>query len=253
LQKSRELLLKHKQLIKSEEAVKQLLKYREEFISIISHDIKSPISGAYGLIDYMISDKDFISGMDEEHRQLFEVLHKNLRNVLDYSEQLYEWSHMNFRKIELNKQPLSLYDLLKDIEGFFEGKLKEKDLKINYQMPGDLQVFVDEVFFKNAIQNILNNAVKFSYRGGTIFFIAEEKEDKVLLKIKDEGMGMTIDVKKLLFSYSVKYTSKGTEGEQGTGIGMNIVKRILDIHGAEIFVESEPGKGTVFTIEIPKE
>jgi signal transduction histidine kinase len=252
LQKSRELYLKHKKLVKSEESIRQLLKYREEFISIISHDIKSPLSGAYSLIDYLNSDEEFMGKLSQKHVRLLDVVHKSLKNVLDYSEQLYEWSNLNFSKIKLNKTEVGILSLLMEVAANFSDRIIKKNLSVEYSIPKNQTVFVDEVFFKNVIQNLFTNAVKFSYQHGSLFFSSEENNDFVILKMKDTGMGMTFEVIKTLFDYSTKVSTTGTAGEKGTGIGLNIVKRILDVHEANIYVESEPKKGTTFTLEIPK-
>jgi len=252
LQRSRELLLKHQKLIRSEETIRQLLKYREEFISIISHDIKSPLSGAYSLIDFLKSDENFMKKFSAKEAHLFDVIHKNLKDVLDYSEQLYEWSHLNFSDIKLNKTDINLLSLLIDVATNFSDRLLKKKVSVEYDIAEDLTVFVDEVFFKNVIQNLFTNAVKFSYQHGVITIKATDNKDFITIKFSDNGTGMTKDVMKTLFDYSTKVSTKGTEGEKGTGIGLNIVKRILDVHNANIYVDSEPGKGTTFTIEIPK-
>jgi signal transduction histidine kinase len=252
LQKSRELSLKHQQLLKTEEALRELLKSREQFISIFTHDIKSPLSGVYSLVDFLMEDENFTALLNEEYAELLGVIRRNLSTVFDYTNQLYDWSNLNFAKMDVTKTLTNLRQMFNDVLVGFSDKVHLKDIKMELDVPVDIMVNVDAVFFKNVIQNLINNALKFSYHKGLINIHVQEQEQFIQFSIADTGVGMDKTVMESIFKYDTKISTQGTDGEMGTGIGLNIVKRILDLHGATISVESEPQKGSTFIIQLQK-
>lgn len=251
LQRSRELSLAHNQLIKTEDALRDILKYREQFISIFSHDIKGPLAGTYALMNLLSTDEGFMKAFEPQHEHIFNVISKGLKDLYDYSEKLYEWSNINFGQPNLEIANIDLNYLMKQIMLSLENKVKAKNIAVEIQITEQLFVKADEVFFKSALFNILTNAIKFSELLGKITISATEEEGYSLIRIQDEGLGMSEEEKKSLFNFDEKKSKTGTSGEKGTGIGLTIVKKIMDMHKAIIEVESEVGKGTSIIIKLP--
>ena len=252
LQKSRELSLKHSQLIKTEEALRELLKYREQFISIFSHDIKNPLAGSYSLMELLKSDKDFMASFNEENKNLFDIIIRNIKGILDYSEQLYEWSSLKFATIKLNIVDIDLLDLMNDIVVNFKERLETKQIEVVFEIEENLSLKADMTFIKNAFQNIINNAIKFSHFNSKIIISAKMKDNNTTIIIQDFGIGITDDIKDTIFDYDTKVSTYGTDGEKGTGIGLTIAKRIMDLHNANIGIDTVLKKGTSFILEFPK-
>ncbi len=130
--------------------------------------------------------------------------------------------------------------------------IKDKELQLNIKISEGILVNIDEPFFKNALHNLLSNAIKFSHPGGDITIEALEDEVNVTLKLTDYGKGMLEEVKNTILEKSNTKSTRGTKGEKGTGIGLSIVKRIIDLHKASISIESELNRGTQITIQLPK-
>ncbi len=251
IQQVRELNLEHKHLQETESVLRDMLKSREKFISVFSHDIKNPITGVAALIDLLVQDDEFMKSFQAHHQQLLRVIKKELDDLLDYSEKLYEWSNVNFSTRDIDITSINIAAMFRQLLASLDNMLTAKKICCNINIPGDIQTKGDKVFLKSALHNILVNAVKFSNTKGTITISAVEKEKETIISIKDEGIGMSRQMKKSLFNYSERKTKIGTDGERGTGIGLSIVKRIIDMHNGTIEVESEKNKGTVISLHLP--
>ncbi len=251
IQRVRELNLEHKHLQETESVLRDMLKSREQFISVFSHDIKNPITGVATLIDLLVKDEEFMKSFQSQHQQLLRVIKKELNDLLDYSEKLYEWSNVNFSTRDIDITSIDIIAMFKQLFASLDNMLVAKKICCKIDIPGDIQTKGDKVFLKSALHNILVNAIKFSHTGGTLSVSAVEKEKETIISIKDQGIGMNDSVKKSLFNYSERTTKIGTDGERGTGIGLSIVKRIIDMHNGKIEVESEKNKGTTISLHLP--
>lgn len=250
IQHARETILEHNQLIKTEKRLRQLLENQEQFISIFSHDIRGPLSGAYTLLEILKKDQSFMQNFNEKQADIFGVMHKGLRDLYDYAYRLHDWSKVNFGNLDLELVNVKLFQTVNNLKSLLKEDLDDKNLTLTLNIAKGLIVKVDEPFFKNAIHNLLNNAMKFSHMNGEIIISAKKEADKTLIEIKDNGLGVPERFKKSLFEYNQKHSSKGTKGEKGAGIGLTVVKRIIDLHKGEILIESEENKGTTVSINI---
>jgi len=252
LQKLREQSLTFRQLEKTEEKLRNLLKYREQFISIFSHDIRGPLAGIYSIIDLLKNDDEFMSGFKPNHSHLFNMIYKDIRGLHDYSTKLYDWSNMNFGNMKLDLVSIDFNVLINNLLVNLKDRYYAKKIKMDIKIPSHFIIKVDEVFFKNALFNLLTNAIKFSYPMGEISIMAESHKDYQIIRIADVGMGMSKDIIASIFDFESKESTVGTAGEKGTGIGLTIVKKILDMHNIEIKVESELEKGTRIELVLKK-
>lgn len=252
LQKLREQSLAYRQLAKTEDKLRNILKYREQFISIFSHDIKGPLGGIYSLIELLKEDDEFMGNFKPNHQHLFNVIYKDVRSLHDYATKLYDWSNINFGNMELDLEVVDFNIIVQDLLTNLEDKIFTKKLEIITNIPSHFMINVDEVFFKNVLYNLMNNAIKFSYPLGKITITALEKEDFKSIIIEDRGLGMSQETKNAIFNFDIKKTSSGTSGEKGSGIGLTIVKKILDMHNIDIKVQTELKKGTSIELLLKK-
>ena len=252
LQKLREQSLAYRQLAKTEEKLRNVLKYREQFISIFSHDIRGPLAGIYSLIDLLKNDDEFMGSFKPNHANLFNVMYKDLRDLHDYTTKLYNWSNVNFGNMKLDLEPVDFNSLMKNLLTNLDDKIFSKKIKIVLDIPAQFNIYVDEVFFKNALFNLMTNAIKFSYPMGKITIAAEEADGFQVIKIIDEGVGMTEEIIESIYNYDSKKSAMGTTGERGSGIGLTIVKRIMDMHRADVIVDSVVEEGTIIELKLLK-
>jgi signal transduction histidine kinase len=252
IQLARDQKLNLEKLQKTEKELRKTIDFKQQFISIITHDIKSPMIGVYSLLDHLISDKEFTKNVSEEHQYFLQVMTEELQNIQGYVDTLYNWSLVQSDEIRLDTKVLNLVELFDIIMNRHRNQLLKKNITLTTDIPNHLSINVDGVFIKNAFSNLITNAIKFSNRGGEIQIVASQTEDKIIISFIDYGIGIHPDKMKNLFKSNKGEANAGTEGEKGIGIGMNIVKMIMDFHKAKIDVQSTLGKGTTVTLSFPK-
>ena len=165
---------------------------------------------------------------------------------------------LDFSKIESGNIQLKFeeIDIVKTLQSIVENsntlsKKKKIEVKLNTNVESVL-IKADVHKILQIFHNLIDNAIKFSPEKSRIDVHLEEKKETILVKVQDYGKGIRKEDQDKVFLPFTSIATKGTAGEKGTGLGMSIVKRIVDSHNGEIWLESEPGKGTTFFVELPK-
>ena len=174
-----------------------------------------------------------------------------MHRLLDYNDKLYHWSNLELGNFELVTSRIPLVDLVKSAERTAKPKINEKQILFKTRVDEELLVEVDKTLFLQVLNNLIGNAVKFTPTGGIIEVMGTKKDTYVELIIHDSGVGISKSVMNNLFHGFVRESTQGTQGEKGTGLGMGIVKKILDAHKVTIEVDSSPNQGTSFIIYLP--
>lgn len=225
----------------------QLLKSREQLMLTVTHDIKSPLSSILGYIELLDS-----TPIDERQRYFL----KNMKGSSAHIQQLVG-NLLDLSKLENNRMPVEnvLFNpakLFREIFDTFVPLATLKQLKINCKIGEDLNDCCkgDALRIRQILTNILSNAVKYTSRG-KIFFSATSslKDDRIILKVEDTGSGMTLEEQQLIFQEFTRL--KSHSAIEGTGLGLTITLKLIQLLGGEIKLESEPGKGSCFTIILP--
>ncbi|MFH2130820.1 MAG: HAMP domain-containing sensor histidine kinase, partial [bacterium] len=237
-------------VVKEEEALQKLVDLKDQFVMIVSHDLRSPVSTALGFFNLLLDDDEFMDRNSEKHIRYLRIIYNEIENLLNYNDKVYSWINLELGNIKLELVQINLSELVDHSLKAFEAKAAAKNIELEATVDDRITVEVDESLFRNVMYNLLGNAIKFTQPGGMIHVSVAEKDKQISSRIKDSGIGMTDAIKNEIFSnYSTNH-SKGTAGESGTGLGLGICKKIVDAHGFNISVESEVGKGSEFIIEI---
>ncbi len=252
LQKGRENELLTEKITRAKEELERLLKFKNQFVSIVSHDLRSPVSSVVSITNMMLADEEFKEKIGEVYLDFVENMNMDMKMLLEYNEKLYHWSNLQLGKFNLEPRMLAFSDLAGLIRTRFLDKLKEKNIQLEIDSGKGLRVEADPSLFNTALTNLVGNAVKFTPPNGLIRIMAREEKDLTRITISDSGVGIKPEITAKLFSGYVKEHKSGTNGEKGTGLGLGIVKSILDAHGFNIEVESKVNKGTSFHIDIPR-
>jgi signal transduction histidine kinase len=251
MQRAREQSLAYEKLAKTERKLQELLDYKEKFVSIVSHDLRSPVASVLSIAQVLNSDAEFMDHLSDFNREMIKNIQDEMHRLLDYNDKLYHWSNLELGNFELVTSRIPLVDLVKSAERTAKPKLNEKQILFKTRVDEELLVEVDKTLFLQVLNNLLGNAVKFTPTSGIIEVMGTKKETYVELIIHDSGVGMSESVMNNLFHGFVRESTQGTQGEKGTGLGMGIVKKILDAHKVTIKVDSSPNQGTSFIIYLP--
>ncbi len=241
----------------AEEAIKKYTSELEElnankdkFFSIISHDLRSPFQGLLGLSNILAEEFD---DLDIDEIKLFASnIHNSTKNLFNLLENLLQWSRIQTGKLELKPVSIDLQEeLLYNINLLRENATK-KDIKIINEINESISVTTDLNILNSTIQNLISNAIKFTFPGGEIKISAISSGNFIELSVSDTGTGIKKEDLDKLFRIDTQYTTQGTDRESGTGLGLTICKELLEKQGCDIWVESEPGKGSKFTFTLRK-
>ncbi len=257
LEKNNELEALNSELVRSKEIIREdaqrLAKMNAEkdrFFSIIAHDLRGPFSGCMGLTEIIASNVDELSKeeMKEYALTLFETagqLNKLLENLLD-------WARMQMGMIGFNPEAGLLHHMIEESVEMYRKRALEKNITLDINIPENLGVQADANMVNTVVRNLLSNAVKFTHPGGSISFAAAKNSNgKVLLTVKDTGIGIPTQILNNLYRLDKKVSRPGTSGEQSTGLGLMICRDFVKQHGEDLQVESTVGKGSTFSFELP--
>lgn len=237
-------------LTKSTENLIKLNETKDRFISIISHDLRTPFSSILGFTDLLLSDGDL---SESERKQYIEFIRESSKSMLSLVNSLLDWTRLQTGRIRFEPERIEIYKVIESSLNALNGVAFQKNIEITSGIQDDVFVFVDKDLILQVFNNLISNAIKFTPRNGTIrISVAASKRSRYLeFSVKDSGMGIKPENIKKLFRIDTKYTSEGTEGEKGTGLGLSLVKEIIEKHSGTIRVESEYGKGSDFKFTLP--
>jgi len=231
-----------------EKLSKQLLETKDQFITVITHDIKSPFSAILASSDLLINQEE----LSEEQKQLVRIIKEGAAQQLDYINDLLDYLILGKGEIKLSCAYCSLDNMIDEVVQFYEQLALKKQLSILKENSIVNKVYVDELKLKQVLNNLLSNAIKFSYQNGVIKIHAFEKEPgKVEIHVKDNGMGVNEKIVKLLFKENARISTVGTALETGTGFGLKISKAIIELHGGTIGFASNKENGSDFWFNFP--
>jgi PAS domain S-box-containing protein len=240
----------------SEEAIKRhikeleiLITHKESILAILSHDLRSPLAAIIGMTEYLKSNFDEMeSSQIKEMIDLLNTSSKEELNMLDY---LLEWARIKYAseaftptKIKLSQYVEKVFELLNEVAAI-------KSIHLLNEIEKGESVFADKKMLLSVLQNIISNAIKHSHEEGKITVTAKRKEDKLIIEIKDTGVGMSKEMQKKLFTPQMDSLSKERQDNKGAGIGLLLAKGFLEKNGGTIWVESVEGVGSSFYFTLP--
>lgn len=244
------LILKQKFEIE-EQSVKltQMNQLKDKTFSILSHDLRGPLA-ALGQILEMLDDKSITI---EEFSELKKKLDLQLTYLNRFLENILLWSKSHMEEdfaIQIKK--INLYEIVNQNQELLHESAVQKHIEIYNHIDANTFVMADFDQIDLVLRNLLANALKFTHNKGQVDVNAEEKDNEIIISIKDNGVGMDSEKAKNLFDNHEHKSSMGTIGEKGTGLGLLLCKEFINKHGGRIWAESEPKKGSTFYFSLPK-
>ena len=188
---------------------------------------------------------------EEQIVPLFGQLRQESTDTYNMLENLLYWTRSQFKGIQTNATNFDVKHVLKKVVENERVRLEEKFLKVKLDLKEGFQIFADADMMQIVFRNLLSNAIKFSQLSGSIIFTGTIEERMVRISIADNGIGIGEEVLKNLFSTKVK-SSRGTQQEKGTGIGLQLCQQLIKLNHGSITLESEIGKGTSVHVSLPK-
>ncbi len=224
---------------------------KDAFFSIIAHDLKNPFGVILGLADLLMTQyNDF----DEEERKKFIYeIDNSSKLIYELLENLLTWARSQSGKIKIKKENLDLKEVAEKSIASHNANARQKNIGIMDEIPENVTIYADKYTLSVIINNVLNNAIKFTPEGGKINFSVKVEPEQVEISIRDTGVGMSKEALAGLFMSSGLPTSPGTNDEKGTGLGIILIKEFIERNDGKFHVESEPGVGTDFRFSLPRQ
>jgi len=229
--------------------LEELNTHKESVLAILSHDLRSPLSSIIGTAKYL---KDNFEKMKPEAlKEMLELLYNSSIDELNMLDYLVDWARIKYAsevfspsKIELLKYVNQVFDKLKEISNVAA-------INLHHEIDENESVFADGKMLLSILQNIVSNALKHTKPGGKITITTKRHEDKLIIEVKDSGIGMSKEIMEKLFTPQMSSLSKARAKNKGAGIGLLLVKGFLERNGGEIWVESIEGEGSSFYFTLP--
>lgn len=234
----------------SEKSLKELVATKDKFFSIIAHDLKSPFTALLGLSEVLKDDIDTLT--DKQKKDFAEILYKAAKNSFNMIENLLEWSRIQTGKFVFHNEELDISRVASEVCNTLVVSALNKNVEIKNEIQTGVIISNDKNMLKLLFNNLIANAIKFSYRGGKIVVGSRLNRNCVELFVSDTGIGIKKEDIGKLFRTDISFSRNGTEKEIGTGLGLILCKEIIEKIGGKIWVESEVGKGSTFTFSLPK-
>jgi signal transduction histidine kinase len=232
-----------------ETALKQKEKanlYNSEFLASISHKIRTPLTGILGFNSLMTSDDNLTKSQTEN----LKLIEKSGERLLLLLEDILEISAIEARKIVINQNTFRADELKRNIESTFEYMLKENNVSLVFELNGVETIYSDVLRINQILLNLVGNAIKFSING-TVAIKIKKTENEFIFNVVDNGKGINKDNSDKIFGSFYVGENSSNKKYHGTGLGLPICKRLVELLGGKIWFESEIEKGASFYFTIP--
>lgn len=222
---------------------------KDKFFSIIAHDLRSPFNSIVGFSNYLVEK---IRGEDyTEMEKITNMILKSSGTAMDLLNNLMIWARSQSGKLEFNPEYFDISVIVKEVMQLLDSTAFQKSISISNLIPPNSMVFADKDMTSTIIRNLVSNALKYTNEDGKILISSKSLDNFFMVKITDNGVGITKDRINKLFKIAETESTLGTQKEKGTGLGLILCKEFVEKNSGEIWVESKPNMGTTFSFTLP--
>lgn len=245
---SEALALQTQNLMITNTELERLNRTKDKFFSIIAHDLRNPFNAIIGFSELLRAD---FNDMDDNQKiNLLELINLSSQTAYNLLENLLQWARTQTDNISYNPVRFDLVDSAKTVVDLHCGFARKKGLKIKNQIDARTLVYADENMVSTVLRNLVSNAIKFSNPNGEIVISSNRRSGMVEINVTDSGIGMDRESLSKLFRIDTYYSTSGTMGESGTGLGLIICKEFVEKNSGRIRASSSEGVGTTVTFTL---
>lgn len=230
--------------------LKELNASKDKFFSIVAHDLKSPFHGLLGFSGLLADELDTLS--KDQVRRYVNNIKTSTRNVYGLIENLLDWSRIQIGRSEFVQQKTDVKEEVDSVINLLFTNAQNKDIRLISEVNAGTYINADRKMVQSIFQNLITNAIKFTYPGGKIKINADQSGADIEIRVSDSGIGISKENIERVFKIDTQFTTVGTAEEKGTGLGLLLCKEMVEKHGGKIRVESELNIGSTFILTLPK-
>ncbi|MEO8160044.1 MAG: ATP-binding protein [Arenimonas sp.] len=240
-----------RELVEAKQTAESAVMAKGEFLATMSHEIRTPLNGIIPMLELLMNSR-----LPPDQHDFLRTAYTSARQMLRIVDDILDYSKLEANKLQLETTSFNLRELLDSIIRLMEKPAETKGLRLNLQLDPGVRLALrgDPVRLRQILTNLVSNALKFTERGSITVVVSRRGETRtqheLRFEVRDTGIGITADNVKNLFTAFAQADASTTRLYGGTGLGLVICKRIVDLMGGSIGVESEPGRGTVFWFEV---
>jgi signal transduction histidine kinase len=235
------------QLYRQIEAANQ---HKSEFLANMSHELRTPLNAIIGFSEVLL--ERLFGDLNEKQDEYLKDIHSSGKHLLSLINEILDLSKIEAGRMELEPSHFSLDGSIGDALTLIRERAQKHGITLGQDVdPGLGEITADERKFKQILLNLLSNAVKFTPDGGRIDVLARREESNALISVRDTGIGIAPSDQAAVFEEFRQVGTDFTRKSEGTGLGLTLTKKFVELHGGRIRLESEPGKGSTFTFTIP--
>ncbi len=229
--------------------IEHLERVRQEFLSNISHELRTPLTSILAFVETL---EDGAIDDEENNQRFLGVIRKNAQRMHHLIDDILELSTIESGNINLQLKQLNLSAHVEEVFTNLSTKAGERRIKLINKVPAETRIFADVVRLEQMLTNLIDNAVKFNTEAGSVIVSYSENEAKDTIAVADTGEGISSEHLQRIFERFYRTDRARSREIGGTGLGLAIVKHLARLHGGEVSVASALSKGTIFSIDLPK-
>lgn len=249
-------------LNKYNEELKELNQSKDKFFSIVAHDLRSPFQGMLGFTDLILDQIEFLS--KNEIRDYLQKVRDSSYSTFTLLENLLNWSRIQTGRMQYLPSEFSLSESVAGIFSLLDSNAQSKHISLINNLTSDFTIYADRQMVHSILLNLTTNAIKFTYPGGTVSIDAKINEDgenivtanpelnykSLIVSVTDTGTGMSADIIEKILAMDNHMSNAGTANEQGAGLGLILVKEMVEKHGGNLSIKSQESEGSTFSFSV---
>ncbi|WP_445475668.1 sensor histidine kinase [Methanococcoides methylutens] len=237
-------------MLNAKAAAEDANRIKTEFIANMSHELRTPLNLIIGFSDLIDSEKH--GSLNECQKKYISNVLRNAKHLLDIINDILSISSIEMGKEQLHINELFVSDAIDELEALMVPIASEKDIGLTCNIDNEMSIIkADMIKFRQILYNLVNNAIKFTDRGGSVTIGGKISEDIMQIFVEDSGIGISTEDQEKLYTPFFQADSSITRHYGGTGLGLTIAKKFVEMHGGELWMESELGKGSRFGFSMP--
>lgn len=238
-----------RQLSQALEEVQKISNRKSDFVSSVSHELRTPLTAIKGYASILISGK--LGAIPEEARQRMEKINQRSDELVGFVNDLLDISRIESGKVTMKKEPVDLKKIADEAADLLAELMKEKQIEFSVQVPAGITIEADYSQIRRVFINLINNALKYTPAKGKISVRAIKSDGQVQVDIADTGCGIPEEAQAKLFQEFYRVDSEINQEQKGSGLGLALVKNIIEAHQGKIRVKSKAGSGSIFSFSLP--
>lgn len=239
----------HERIRKNEQLLREANAAKDRFFSIISRDLKDPFNTLVGFSQLLLSNVDKYP--PEKIKEIGQYLFDSTVQASNLLENLIQWARSQTGIIQWNPGKIELYKVINQNIELLKDSAKKKNIRIKSEIGKGIFVYADENMVNTVLRNLISNAIKYSEDKGDVLITSQDAGDAVEITVSDKGTGIKEEDLEKLFRIDIRFSTKGTGGEEGSGLGLILCKKFIEKNGGEIWVKSENDSGSKFKFTLP--